>query len=299
MRGRRTLTRFARIMALLAAVGHAAVADADEPLPAIGIIIDDLGYSLADGERALALPGAVTYSILPRTPLASTLSQRAAVLGKDVLMHLPMEAEHGNQQLGPGAIILGMSREEVVQTMIDNLATVPDAIGVNNHMGSVLTAELEPMTWVMQALREHGNLMYVDSRTTPRTVAARAASAQQLPFLDRDVFLDNESGYDYARQQFLALISHARRHGHALAIGHPRPGTLRVLEEFLPDIERQGVRLIGLQELLGVQSRNEQQRSTGTWQLSSSHSQTAVKNWKPSPSSICCVEPSSPSSRLH
>jgi hypothetical protein len=249
-----------------------------EQLPAIGIIIDDLGYNLQDGERALALPGAVTYSILPRTPLATRLAHRAAGLGKDVLMHLPMEAEHGNAQLGPGAIILGMTREQVMSTMIDNLASVPNAIGVNNHMGSLLTAEPEPMSWVMQSLHNHGELMYVDSRTTPRTVAATAAREQQLPFLDRDVFLDNESGYDYARQQFLQLIAHARQHGHALAIGHPRPGTLKVLEEFLPTIAQQGVRLVGMRELLKVQNQTEPQRSTDSWQLSSSRSPTAVKN---------------------
>jgi uncharacterized protein len=277
MRGRTGPSRAATLLALLVASCLCCTTRA-EPLPAIGIIIDDLGYNLQDGERALALPGAVTYSILPRTPLATTLAQRAAGLGKDVLLHLPMEAEHGNSQLGPGAIILGMTREEVMSTMIDNLASVPNAIGVNNHMGSLLTAEREPMSWVMQALRDHGRMMYVDSRTTPRTVAASAAREQQLPFLDRDVFLDNESGYDYARQQFLQLIAHARQHGHALAIGHPRPGTLRVLEEFLPTLSQQGVRLVGMRELLSVQDQTEPQRSTDTWQLSSSPSPTAVKN---------------------
>lgn len=278
MRGGNGLARLAAsLLAFCATLVATSPAPADE-LPAIGIIIDDLGYNLADGERSLALPGAVTYSILPRTPLATLLAQRAASLGKDVLMHLPMEAEHGNQQLGPGAIILGMSHEDVVRTMVDNLATVPNAIGVNNHMGSVLTAEIEPMSWVMETLREHGNLMYVDSRTTPRTVAARAASEQQLPFLDRDVFLDNESGYDYARRQFQQLVAHARQHGHALAIGHPRAATLRVLEEYLPNLERQGVRLVGMQELLRVQSSNEQPRSTASWQTSSSPSPTAARN---------------------
>jgi polysaccharide deacetylase 2 family uncharacterized protein YibQ len=247
-------------------------------LPAIAIIVDDLGYNTHEGERALALPGALTYSILPRTPAAFQLSQRAAQLGKDVLLHLPMEAGNGNRELGPGAIILGMTREQVFETLAENFASVPNAIGVNNHMGSLLSAEHEPMSWVMQALREHGNLMYVDSRTTSHSIAGVAAREQELPFLARDVFLDNESGYDYARHQFLHLIALAQQRGYALAIGHPRPGTMQVLQEFLPNLEQQGVRLIGLGELLTLQTQTQHERSTSKWQLSSSHSPTDAKN---------------------
>ncbi|MFO1434951.1 MAG: divergent polysaccharide deacetylase family protein [Gammaproteobacteria bacterium] len=273
-----------RLLCLVSLVIAPLALIADEPatataeLPAIAIIIDDLGYNTHEGERALALPGALTYSILPRTPAALQLSQRAAQLGKDVLLHLPMEAESGNAQLGPGAIILGMTREQVFATLADNLASVPNAIGVNNHMGSLLTAEREPMVWVMEALRQHGNLMYVDSRTSSHSVASSAASEQQLPFLARDVFLDNEGGYDYARHQFLHLVALAHQRGYALAIGHPRPATLQLLETFLPHVEQQGVRLVRLGELFSLQSQNQSDRRNSTWQLSSSHSPTDVKN---------------------
>jgi polysaccharide deacetylase 2 family uncharacterized protein YibQ len=242
-------------------------------VPAIALIIDDMGYRGHDGERALALPGALTYSFLPHTPAAYVQSRQAAALGKDVLLHLPMEAETGNDQLGPGAVILGMTREQVLETLNSNFASVPDAIGINNHMGSLLTAEREPMRWVMAALKQRGNLMYVDSRTTARTVAAVVARDEQVPFLSRDVFLDNEPGIDYVRSQFHFLIETAKQNGTALAIGHPQPNTLKVLEEALPDLHRFGVRLVRLPELLVLQ-----QRSTRPWQLSSSHSPKAVRN---------------------
>jgi len=242
-------------------------------VPAIALIIDDMGYGGRDGERALALPGALTYSFLPHTPAAYVQSRRAAALGKDVLLHLPMEAETGNSQLGPGAVILGMTREQVLETLNSNFASVPDAIGINNHMGSLLTAEREPMHWVMAALKQRGNLMYVDSRTTARTVAAAVARDEQVPFLSRDVFLDNEPGIDYVRSQFHFLIETAKQNRAALAIGHPQPNTLKVLEEGLPNLDRFGVRLVRLPELLTLQ-----QRSTRPWQLSSSHSPKAVRN---------------------
>ncbi|MCG3201143.1 MAG: hypothetical protein NFCOHLIN_01005 [Gammaproteobacteria bacterium] len=262
------LSRLARAMAwtsLLLGSGAALAEDRADALPAIGIIIDDLGYSRHDGLRALALPGPIAYSVLPRTPSARILAEKAHELGKDVLLHLPMEALDGSRALGDGAIMSGMTREDVLRTVIDNLASVPHAIGANNHMGSLLTAQGQPMHWVMEALREQGNLIYVDSRTTPRTVARLAAHAERLPFLSRDVFLDNERGKDYARRQFYELVTRARRDGHALAIGHPRQDTLSVLEETLPSLERHGVRLVRLPDLLILQ-----QRSPASWQLSSS-----------------------------
>lgn len=243
------------------------------PRPAIGIIIDDLGYNGQDGLRALALPGPLAYSVLPHTPAAVMLAEKAHELGKDVLLHLPMEALDRNRLLGEGAIMSAMTRQEVFDTIVGNLASVPHAIGVNNHMGSLLTTERQPMQWVMEALHGQGNLIYVDSRTTTRTVARIAAHDQQLPFLSRDVFLDNEGGEDYVRRQFQELIARARQEGHALAIGHPRDDTLRVLEEVLPILDRQGVRLVRLPELLTLQ-----QRSHPSWQLSSFHSPRAARN---------------------
>jgi polysaccharide deacetylase 2 family uncharacterized protein YibQ len=260
-----------------------------QPPPAIGIIIDDLGYNRQDGLRALALPGPIAYSVLPHTPVAVMLAEKAHELGKDVLLHLPMEALDRNRLLGEGAIMSAMTRQEVLDTIVGNLASVPHAIGVNNHMGSLLTAERQPMQWVMEALRDQGNLIYVDSRTTRHTVAGMAAHDQELPFLSRDVFLDNEGGEDYVRRQFYELIARARQEGHALAIGHPRDDTLRVLEEILPILHQHGVRLVRLPDLLTLQ-----QRRHPSWQLSSSHWPRAVKNWKRSPSSICCGAPVSP-----
>lgn len=268
-RSSRPLSQLARAVAwtsLILGSGAAVAEDRSDALPAIGIIIDDLGYSRHDGLRALALPGPIAYSVLPHTPAARMLAEKAHELGKDVLLHLPMEAMDGNRALGEGAIMNAMTREEVLRTVIGNLASVPHAIGVNNHMGSLLTAQWQPMQWVMEALRDQGQLIYVDSRTTARTVARLAADEERLPFLSRDVFLDNERGADYVRRQFRELLGRAHRDGHALAIGHPRQDTLSVLEEVLPQLERQGIRLARLHDLLALQ-----QRSHTSWQTSSSH----------------------------
>jgi uncharacterized protein len=246
---------------------------ADATTPAISIIIDDMGYRLHDGLRALTLPGPVAYSVLPHSPDGASLADAAAAAGKDVLLHLPMQAREDNQLLGPGAIMADMSREQVETTVRADFAAVPHAIGVNNHMGSLLTAEAKPMQWVMEAIKSEGQILFVDSRTTGRTVAARTAVQFDIPTLGRDVFLDDEENRQYIRGQLFRLIEKARRDGYALAIGHPKPETLDVLSETLPDLERYGVRLVSLRELLAIQKRRDPE-----WQVSLSRWPKAVKN---------------------
>ena len=127
----------------------------------------------------------------------------------------------------------------------------------------------------MEALRDQGHLMFVDSRTTARTVAADAARDLELPVLSRDVFIDNEAGRDYARRQFTSLIERAKLRGTALAIAHPHPDTLAVLEANLAQLSAHGVQLVRLTRLYELR-----QRRPTTWQLSSSHWHPDVKSWK-------------------
>ena len=263
----------ALVLCISATTGVPAEPTPDGDLPAIALIVDDMGYRHRDGQRVLALPYPLTYSFLPHAPSSRELAERAHLLGRDVLLHLPMEAQDHNHLLGPGALILGMTREQVIETLAADLASVPHVIGVSNHMGSLLTGEREPMQWVMAGLKQHGNLMFVDSRTTARTVAAGVASEEQVPFLSRDVFLDNEAGTDYIRSQFFRLIERAKRNGYALGVCHPRPDTLQLLNEVLPSLEQYGVRLVRLSDLLTLR-----QRSAPVWQLSSSPSPKAAKN---------------------
>jgi len=261
-------------LALLTCLGaDLTAAEADSP-PAIGLIIDDVGYRLHDGLRALALPGPLAYSVLPHSPNGAELAAAARRLGKDVLLHLPMHAQENNHLLGPGALMEGMSQGEFLATLDADLAFVPGAIGLNNHMGSLLTRRQQPMRWLMEALMARGgDLIFIDSRTSGATVAGATASAAGVPLLNRDVFLDNETDPAYIRGQFEHLTAKARETGAALGIAHPRPETIAVLAEVLPQLQRAGIRLVALPELFAIQ-----QRRNPTWQPSLSHSPRVVKN---------------------
>jgi hypothetical protein len=210
----------------------------------IGLIIDDLGNSLRDGERAARLPGAVACAVLPHTPHARELATRAHAAGKEVLLHLPLEARE-TAEPGPGQIDARMPAGEVRATLDYDLSTVPHAIGINNHMGSLFTTQRAALAGLMHELRRR-QLFFVDSRTAADSIAAGVAERQGIPVLARDVFLDDDPSADAVAAQLTQLERQARRHGYALGIGHPHPATLAALEQWLPQLAARGIDLVPL-----------------------------------------------------
>jgi uncharacterized protein len=233
------------------------------PAARIAIIIDDLGDRPAEGAQVAALPGAVTCAILPHTPHGVRLAHACRESGKEVMLHLPLEATNDNHLLGPGSIELDMDEARFVATLEAALASVPSAVGVNNHMGSLLTRHPGHMTWLMQGLQQRA-MFFVDSRTTPQSVAYDMAREQAVPAAKRDVFLDRYREREAIEAEFDRLVELARRQGHAIAIGHPYPETLEVLHERLPGLEALGVRLVPTSEIVRARTEraeNEQART--------------------------------------
>jgi polysaccharide deacetylase 2 family uncharacterized protein YibQ len=240
--------------------------------PVISIVIDDMGKTLEDGWRALKLPGPVACAFLPRAPHTNELAIAANAAGKEVMLHLPMDSVDG-RQLDAGAVTLDMTHREFVDVLEANLAAVPHVQGINNHMGSLLTRHPGHMLWLMQELRRHEPMFFVDSRTTVATVARQVAHENGIPSTDRNVFLDNQLDAGEIEYQFDRLLRLARKYGSAVAIGHPHPQTLALLEKRLPPLKGQGVRLLPVAELIQLQQEDEH-----TWQASWSPSHKAAKN---------------------
>ena len=224
-------------------------------LPVISIIIDDIGYRHKTDREAMALPGPVAYAIMPHSPHAVSMAKMANERGKDVILHLPMEPVRNEKDhlLGPGALMLDMSRQDFIETLSDDLQSFPNIIGVNNHMGSLLTRHAGRMAWLMDFLRTR-NMFYIDSVTSRLSVAGRVAQEERVPYLRRDVFLDNLQDPEYISRQFNKLIKDAKRKGFAVAIGHPHPATISVLADKLKSLDAYGVRLISLKKLVSVEN---------------------------------------------
>ena len=188
-----------------------------EPQPRIAIIIDDLGYQTEIGQRSINLPGPVACAILPSTPRATKLAEAAFAHGKDVLLHLPLEPVSKDSQSDPGGIMLDMSREQFANTFAADLESVPHAIGVNSHRGSMLTRHPGHMGWLMEELRMHGDLIFVDSYTTHKSVALQLARERGVPSVKRDVFLDPDRLPDTVEREFGRFPFGSRDRGRRVA----------------------------------------------------------------------------------
>lgn len=227
----------------------------DSRLPGIAIIIDDMGYQQGPGRRVVDLPGAVTCAFLPHGPHTAELARQAHARQKEVMLHLPMQPV-GHHPAGreAGVLTLDMTRQQFVRSLRASVEAVPHASGLNNHMGSLLTQHPGTMAWLMQSLGEQGDLFFVDSRTTSATVARQLAGEYGIPSMSRNVFLDNEPDPEAVRAQFRQLLEIARREGTALAIGHPYPATLAILEEELAQLAGQDIQLLPVSRLIELQN---------------------------------------------
>jgi polysaccharide deacetylase 2 family uncharacterized protein YibQ len=218
--------------------------------PMIAIIIDDLGNQRLPGERTVALRGPVACAIMPHTSYSIYLANQAHAAGKEVLLHLPMQPIEMQRIAGPGEISLDTRRPQLHQILQADLASVPHAVGVNNHMGSLITRHPGHMRWLMEELQQRGNLFFVDSYTTPSSVAFEIAVEKGVPAARRHVFLDGEATEAHVASQFKRLKQEARKQGFAIAIGHPYPVTLAYLERALEDIEQEGFRLVPVAQII-------------------------------------------------
>lgn len=218
------------------------------PPPVVAVLIDDIGYKPEEDAAVIALPGPYAVAVLPESPHGAAMAELAHAQGKEVLLHLPMEAAGRENGLGSLALREGMAAPAMEDALSRALASVPHAIGVNNHMGSALTRQPQAMQWLMGELEQRGTRFFIDSRTTPATVAAQSATDAGLAGLSRQVFLDHTPTRPAVRAALETLVSTARQQGHALAIGHPFPATLAELSAWSP--EASGVEMVSLQVLL-------------------------------------------------
>jgi len=223
---------------------------AEEPPPRVAIVFDDLGRDLNAADRLLATGEAITFSVLPFLPHSVETAERVHAAGEELLLHLPMEPQaYPRIRPGPGGLLVSMDGATLHHQVDEDLAAVPFIDGVNNHMGSRLTEDAGAMAVVMEALAAHG-LFFLDSRTTAHSVAVEAAERAGVPWLARDIFLDNTQTAETITAQLDKLIDLALTRGHAIAIGHPHPATLDALEAALPRLHEAGIAVVSLVELL-------------------------------------------------
>ena len=212
------------ILFLLGASGAAgetavltALAVSRDPPPSITLIIDDLGHWRSAGVRAASLPGPVACAVLPHTPFAALIAERAYSADKEVMLHLPL-APVQPAAISAGTIYMDTTRTQLARIFALDIESIPHVVGVNNHMGSLLTQHPGHMSWLMGEIRAREGLFFVDSVTSEASIALQIATEKGIPATRRDVFLDNVPTEAAIDREFQRLKQLARRNGIAVGI---------------------------------------------------------------------------------
>ncbi len=216
----------------------------------VAIIIDDVGHSKPAARPFIEMDHPVALSFLPGRPFSRDLAAEAQERGKTILLHLPMEpVGYPGVDTGPGAILLSHTREEIREVLESDISSVPGIVGINNHMGSRATTDPRVMETVLDIIGEKG-LFFIDSRTTPETIALELARELDIPSASRDVFLDNElipSAIDARTSELLEL---AEKKGWAIGIGHANKETADALERMARKAGKRNIQWISLESLV-------------------------------------------------
>lgn len=218
----------------------------------VAIVIDDFGGTSSGTSEILALPYPITVAVMPYREHTKEDVEAARKVGFEVILHLPMEPQNGKiSWLGPNPITTALSSNEVRERVLNALKEVPGALGINNHMGSKATEDERVVREVVKVVKEN-ELFLLDSRTTMETVMAQVAQEYKVPYLKRDVFLDNVNSLEAIRKQFDEVIKVVEEQGYAVAIGHVGPtgdNMAKALVEKLPELEAKGIKIVPLSQL--------------------------------------------------
>ncbi|WP_420934791.1 divergent polysaccharide deacetylase family protein [Alteromonas sp. A081] len=223
--------------------------------PNIIIILDDLGYRPTD-VAAFSLPKEVAFSILPQTPLSKSIAQRAENEGRPVMLHMPMQATN-HKSMGPLGLSTDMFPGAIIHTLRKAIKSVPNAIGVNNHMGSAFTEQEDAMKALMEEIKRQG-LFFVDSRTTVLTKAQAIAERVGVPNASRQIFLDHQRNRAFLERQFKRMKEIAKVKGYVVVIGHPHPETIAFLKQELPALAVEGFNLLSIADYFSYSDQNDQ-----------------------------------------
>jgi polysaccharide deacetylase 2 family uncharacterized protein YibQ len=214
----------------------------------IVVILDDVGFDHQPLATAMQIDPNVNFAVLPNAARAQQFARELNARGFELLCHLPMEPENPRQSPGADAVRTAMSDTEIAAVTRANVAAVPFARGVNNHMGSRATSDRRVMTSVLSSLPK--GLYFIDSRTTGASVAGEVARSMKIRTASRSIFLDDVQKEDAIRVQLAALVAAAETHGVAIGIGHMYPETVRVLAAEAPSLRGRGIRFLRASEVV-------------------------------------------------
>lgn len=220
------------------------------------IIIDDIGRDAEALDKFLKLGISLTYSVMPGEKYSAEIAEKLSAEKQVVFLHQPMQPE-GFPKVDPGtrALLLKMSEKNIRDMFEKNISGVPGAAGVNNHMGSAFTRDRDKMEQFMKCVKKK-NIIFLDSHTSPGSVAYKVAMSNGVPCLRNDFFLDNKDDLKYILGQLEIFKKHVLRNGEGVAIGHVHKKNLPLaLEKIIPEFKRAGIEFLTVPEYVKTENR--------------------------------------------
>lgn len=218
------------------------------PVPKISkgtiyFVFDDAGHNLNQLESFISLPFPCTIAVLPGLQYSKEAAQRIRNAGKELILHQPMQALNRNMDPGPGAIKDGMTSDQIRAIVERNLDEVGPVAGMNNHEGSLITADRKAMSVVLDIVREK-QIYFLDSRTNAETVVPALAREKNMNIWERAVFLDNLQEESAIIEAVYSGMKIAEKKGAAIMIGHIWSNDLAsILISMYPELSEQGFSL--------------------------------------------------------
>lgn len=224
---------------------HAVSAPRTAGRPMVAVVIDDMGVDKKRSERVAQLRAPLTLAYMTYADNLRQVTAQARQRGHELMLHVPMQPQGESYDPGREVLEVNLPAEEIRRRLVWGLDRFDGFVGINNHMGSRFTGDRAGMRVVMEELKKRG-LLFLDSVTTERSVGPELARGFGIPFAVRNVFIDNEQKVHAVKAQLAKAEAHARKHGTAIAIGHPHDATIEALEDWLPGLEARGIVLVPL-----------------------------------------------------
>ena len=195
--------------------------------PMLAILIDDVSNK-SQVNKITNINYPITMAFLPPT----SSHKHSAQIAQNIpvhMIHLPLEASTRHYE-EINTLHVGDSLAKIDARIKYLRKIYPNTIYTNNHTGSKFTSDDVSMDRLVKTLKKY-NFFFIDSRTTSKTVIKKYARKYNLPYMSRNVFIDNKQDKQYIIKQLKSAIKIAKKKGFAIAIGHPHSITLQTLKE--------------------------------------------------------------------
>ena len=215
----------------------------------IAIVLDDAGYNYQSADIFYQSQLPLTFALIPDLPNSYEHYKKINNAGMDVILHIPMEPEKGADFVEKQAILVSMSNQEITEKLKIFFNHYPNAIGMNNHMGSRAVKDFRVVNTILDFAKSR-HVFWLDSKTTPASVSYKVAKEKNIKYMERDVFLDNENTEEYAEKAMIQLIKIAKKRGYAIGIGHVQSDKLYpVLEKYREKQDELEIEFVPLADL--------------------------------------------------